>query len=430
MIIVNSTEIMSELDKKGSIYSDRPTLTMGGELVGYRETLVLLRYGARLRTFRRYVSRLIGGPTSMERFEPTLEAETHRFAKRILKSPENLLPHLRKRVPLSPFTLWGLILVQEDEDPFVNLIEKANSNFSAATVPGAFLVDSFPSLRHLPEWLPGMGFKKLARAWAQDTSDMAEIPYSYARRQIAAGISSVSFISDIMDGEAKLSEDATRDIKFAAASMYGGGAETTVSARYAFFLAMVLNPGVQREAQAELDAVVGHDRLPVFADRDHLPYINAIVSETLRWNSAVPTGIPHRAMEDGIIGGYFVPKDSIIIANLWGMMHDPETYPDPFRFDPSRHISSPGKPAQRDPRSICFGFGRRICPGMHLAEASLFISIATSLALFDISKKVENGIPIMPVHENTSGIVGHPKPFKCEIKPRSEKAIFLISEEP
>ncbi|KAF8877442.1 cytochrome P450, partial [Infundibulicybe gibba] len=118
-----------------------------------------------------------------------------------------------------------------------------------------------------------------------------------------------------------------------------------------------------REAQAELDATVGHDRLPAFADRDHLPYINAIVSETLRWNSRLTQfhpSAPHRAMEDGIIGGYFVPKDSIIIANLWGMMHDPEIYPDPFRFDPSRHISSPGKPAQRDPWNICFGFGRRI----------------------------------------------------------------------
>ncbi|KAF8875846.1 cytochrome P450 [Infundibulicybe gibba] len=103
-------------------------------------------------------------------------------------------------------------------------------------------------------------------------------------------------------------------------------------------------------------------------------------------------------MEDGIIGGYFVPKDSIIIANLWGMMHDPEIYPDPFRFDPSRHISSPG--------NLPFYF------------------YCNSLALFDILKRVENGIPITPVHENTSRIISYPKPLKCEIKPRSETAIL------
>jgi cytochrome P450 len=87
------------------------------------------------------------------------------------------------------------------------------------------------------------------------------------------------------------------------------------------------------------------------------------------------------------------------------MLHDPETYPDPFTFDPTRHLEEPGKPAQRDPRLACFGFARRICPGMHLAEASLFILVAMSLAVFDITKATDNGVPITPIHENTSGII-------------------------
>ena len=87
------------------------------------------------------------------------------------------------------------------------------------------------------------------------------------------------------------------------------------------------------------------------------------------------------------------------------MLHDPETYPDPFRFDPERHIATPGKEAQRDPRNICFGYGRRICPGMYLGEASLFACVATSLAVFNIEKAVVNGVPIVPVHESTSGII-------------------------
>lgn len=87
------------------------------------------------------------------------------------------------------------------------------------------------------------------------------------------------------------------------------------------------------------------------------------------------------------------------------MLHDPETYPEPFAFKPERHISAGGKPAQCDPRTMCFGFGRRVCPGLYLAEASLFLTIASSLLLFDISKKVENGVEIMPVHAQTSGII-------------------------
>ena len=135
-------------------------------------------------------------------------------------------------------------------------------------------------------------------------------------------------------------------------------------------------------------------------------------------------GVPHTAIEDGFIAGYFIPKGSMILVNLWlasrapfleqlplpyvdfrNMLHDPETYPDPFTFDPERHIASPGKEAQKDPRKICFGYGRRICPGMYLAEASLYSCVAMSLAVFDIEKAVENGVPITPVHENTSGII-------------------------
>jgi hypothetical protein len=65
-----------------------------------------------------------------------------------------------------------------------------------------------------------------------------------------------------------------------------------------------------------------------------------------------------------------------------------------------------GDAPQRDPRKITFGFGRRICPGMYLAEASIFSCIVSSLAVFSIEKAVdENGVPITPVHENTNGVM-------------------------
>jgi hypothetical protein len=97
MIIVNSADIMDELDKQGAVYSDRPILEMGGELVGYANTLVLLRYGPRFRTFRKHFSSTIG-PVPLEDRKRTVEYESHRFLKRVLATPDNLLAHLRKYV--------------------------------------------------------------------------------------------------------------------------------------------------------------------------------------------------------------------------------------------------------------------------------------------------------------------------------------------
>lgn len=110
----------------------------------------------------------------------------------------------------------------------------------------------------------------------------------------------------------------------------------------------------------------------------------------------------HQSMVTSSLKSSHPPSNSKRNRN---MLHDREIYPDPFTFNPDRHIATAERPAQRDPRTICFGFGRRICPGMHLAEASLFSSIAMTLAVFDISKAVENGVEITPVHENTAGTI-------------------------
>ena len=91
----------------------------------------------------------------------------------------------------------------------------------------------------------------------------------------------------------------------------------TYATMQATCLALSLNPGAQEKAQAELDAVVGPDRLPDFEDRASLVYVNAIIKEALRWFNVTPLGISHRSMEDDVISGYFVPAGSILIANIW-----------------------------------------------------------------------------------------------------------------
>lgn len=76
-------------------------------------------------------------------------------------------------------------------------------------------------------------------------------------------------------------------------------------------------PEVQRKAQEEIDRVIGQGRLPSASDRANLPYIEAVVKETLRWHPVAPMGLPHTSTEDDVCQGYFIPKNSLLFANVW-----------------------------------------------------------------------------------------------------------------
>lgn len=165
MIILNSAKTASDLlDKKGSIYSDRPRMEMGGELVGWKNTLVLVGYGERFRNYRRLFHQLIGSHDSMSQFNHVEEIETHKFLKRLLCSPQNLAEHVRRFVFLFwPFNFAGLsrdrtagaiilrishgYAIKEDNDPFVHLANVATEQFSLSTSPGTFLVNLVPACK-------------------------------------------------------------------------------------------------------------------------------------------------------------------------------------------------------------------------------------------------------------------------------------------
>jgi len=211
---------------------------------------------------------------------------------------------------------------------------------------------------------------------------------------------------------------------------YAAGGETTVSGLHTFLLAMTLYPEAQLKAQKELDRVLGSQgRLPQFSDRNQLPYIDHIVWEVMRWNPVVPLGLPHATTEDDIYEGYWIPKGTTVIPNLWAICHDEDTYPEPFGFKPER-FEGPNEAGINELPMATFGFGRRICPGRWLALDTLWITVASVLAVYNISKALDDaGNIIEPNPEDyTLGLSSRPKPFACSIKPRSASALALIQE--
>ncbi|KAG7096665.1 hypothetical protein E1B28_004080 [Marasmius oreades] len=405
IVILNSLKAAVDmLDKKSLIYSDRPVLQMGGEMVGWKNTLALLPYGDRFRRYRRLFHSLIGSQAIIRQYHPASELETEKFLQRVLKDPTHLQDHIRRTAGAVVLRISHGYEVEESHDPFIQLADLATEQFSMATSPGQFLVDVVPVLRHVPDWLPGAGFKRTAKEWASTLLEMVEQPHNYVKQQIAAGTAMPSFSSSRLENK-DLDDEEEFDLKWSAASLYSGASDTTVSAIYAFFLAMTLYPQVLKKAQAEIDLVVGNERLPRIEDRSRLPYVDALVKEVFRWNSVVPLAVPHRAMQNDIHEGFFIPKGSLILPNIWKLTHDPKIYFNPMEFNPDRYISAEGRGVEPDPRPLCFGFGRRICPGMHLADVSVFASCAMSLAVFDVSKRTENGVVVEPVNERTTGTI-------------------------
>jgi len=93
-------------------------------------------------------------------------------------------------------------------------------------------------------------------------------------------------------------------------------------------------------------------------------------------------------MQDDFYDGYFIPKGSLVFANIWAMLRDPDVFPEPDRFNPERYLEKVDEETarRRDPRVFVFGFGRRRCPGAHLVESSVWLMLATMLAMLNIEK--------------------------------------------
>jgi cytochrome P450 len=146
---------------------------------------------------------------------------------------------------------------------------------------------------------------------------------------------------------------------------------------------MLAYPEVQNQAHAELDEVVGSARPPTFADLPSLPYIRAMVKETLRWSLTVPFGVPHASSADDWYEGMFIPKGTICLVNMRLINSETDVFgSDAEQFNPARYLDENRQIkvlGSREEGHMSFGFGRRICPGKYVAEDTLAIDFATLL---------------------------------------------------
>lgn len=445
LIVVNSMKIAADLLHKRSIkYSERPTFEMAGELMGWSKSVVLSQYGDRLKRYRKLLQSVLGG-SSAPRFRPLQEQEARRFASRMVQTPEDFVQHIRHNAAAVIMKIGYGYEVSSTSDRYISIAERALSLFASATVPGAHLVDLIPSLNSIP-WLKAR-FSRTAEAGHTALMEMVERPFSDVKASIQQGSNDEDGQKSFVATSLLTSADDDDHIKWAAASLYAGGADTTVSVVETFFLAMALYPDIQKRAREEIDRVCLVDdngnptRLPSIDDQKSLPYTWAIYQECLRWGVVTPCQYHATRDEDmyaledsNYTHDVCVPKDTLIVVNAWSILHNPDTYPKPFEFDPTRYLSQPPAKPQPDPREIAFGWGRRRCPGIAIADDYVFITLCTSLATLEISDaRSKTGTPISiprPDCESdmwryTTGSISHPEPFGVTVVPRAEMVDLL-----
>ncbi|KAH7364665.1 O-methylsterigmatocystin oxidoreductase [Rhexocercosporidium sp. MPI-PUGE-AT-0058] len=433
IVIVHDKKAAHNLLETNAIKtSGRPTNVFANELCGYDSILLCQGYNNTFRDCRKLLHRELGTKVSAAQFRYVQEVEVNRQLVRTLNEPGKWLDHLKTTTAATILKMtYGYNIEQNKPDTLVGLIEKVLRQFSLAAVPMAWPVDLIPVLRYIPESFPGITFKKLARKWRNDVRVSSYTPYRFVQRQMAANSHRPSYVSKLVqqlksqDNTRTLSRNDEDAIIWTAASLYGAAADTLVISLTAFTMAMILFPKVQRKAQEELDRVIGAGRLPNCEDRDKLPYINAIIKETLRWWPVTPMGFPHSADSDVEYNGHHIPKGAMILPAVWWFLYDPEVYPNPESFDPDRFLSPRNEPGPN--MEGFFGYGRRICPGRFFADTSLFLNIAQSLATFNFKRAVDQkgkefGIDVKP----KPGILSYPNEFQFAVSPRSEKHVDLI----
>ena len=165
--------------------------------------------------------------------------------------------------------------------------------------------------------------------------------------------------------------------------MVVGGSDTSSNA-IEFALAEVMNkPEVMRKAQDELDRVVGKDDIVEESHIHKLPYLHAIMQESLRLHPVLPLLIPHCPSETCTIGGFSVPKGARVFVNVWAVHRDPSIWENPLEFKPERFLNSKFDYSGNDFNYFPFGSGRRICAGIAMAERMFLYFLATLLHSFD-----------------------------------------------
>ncbi|KAI0055220.1 cytochrome P450 [Artomyces pyxidatus] len=435
VILLNSQRVAVDiLDKRAKISSSRPRLILGSEIYTGGFDVALAYYGDVWRRLRRTAHEALT-TAAVKRYNPIQAKEAAILALDMLADGNEWDTSLRRHsASLIMSALYDHPTIIPGDPIGYESVKKINDHthrLEFILLPGSNWVQIFPWMKHLPSRIAK--WKRLGEYWFDRDTEMFQGLLGKVRDDVLNGVDNDTIGATFVRQQGR---NGLSDIEIAwlAGILFSAGADTTSISLSWWLFAILLYPDTQRRAQAELDAVVGRDRVPVFSDLPHLPYIRAMVKETLRWRPALPLGLPHATTEDDWYEGMFIPKGTICFANHKTCNQDAAVYgEDAGRFDPARHLDVDGMiKAVKEEGHVTFGFGRRICVGRHMTNDTLAIAMAVMLWAMTISRAKDEQRVDIPLKEDefvNLDLVQRPVPFKCNIVPRFPEVLDMLAAE-
>nr|GMD40250.1 cytochrome P450 82C4-like [Ipomoea batatas] len=276
-------------------------------------------------------------------------------------------------------------------------------------------------------WLDYEGHLKAMKRAAKDVDAILQDWVDVRRKEMRSNEDQkfIDVMLSMVDDQFTKGYNYSRDtvIKAIVLSMLQDASETFAS-HLTWILAVLLkHPESLKRVQEEIDTNIGKERWAEDSDIKNLPYLQAVVKETLRIYPPGPYLVPHEAVNDCIVDGYHIPKGTQLYVNVWRLHRDPKIWSDQEKFLPERFMTNlEGEAVQnRQYQFVPFGLGRRSCPGMLYATQITHVAVARLFQGFNFST-----VPNEPLDMTEGGGITLPKltPLKVLVTPRLAPALF------
>ncbi|XP_073148499.1 cytochrome P450 76T24-like [Henckelia pumila] len=277
-------------------------------------------------------------------------------------------------------SLFSRDLSQFDSGPnvFMDIVKALIQGVSTANI-----ADYFPVFK----FVDPQGIKRRAKAYVGKMFAILDdiiSQRSEARRQDSALITN-DILDVLLDFSQRSSESELpqNQIKHLLMDLILAGTEATAITVEWIMAELIRNPEKMAKARNELQTLIGSDKQVQESDISRLPYLNAVVKESIRLHPVGPLLIPHKAEVDLEMCGYLIPKNANVMVNVWAIGRDPRIWHNPERFEPERFLDGKIDFKGHDFELIPFGSGRRICPGLPLANRTVHLVVANMIHNFN-----------------------------------------------